>query len=443
MKIGSKRGAAAGAGVLEAPEDDSPYEAETRRRPSRRSAAAAEEDDDLERYDEPAFQRQTGAYRVRMRRGLPKSWVGRGMFAAGVVAVVGVLFAGAAGLRSALLHDSRFVITTSSDIQIAGNDNVTRAAVLRVFGADLERNIFRVPLTERRADLERLPWVAHATVMRLLPHQLRIAITERTPVAFVRQGSQIGLVDANGVLLDMPADAAGDPHYSFPVLTGLSESDPLSTRAARMAIYQRFMETLDSTGEGLSKSLSEVDVSDPEDVKAVVASGGSDILVHFGDEQFLERYHEFEQHLAEWKQQYPRLASADMRYERQVVLEMQPGTGVPGVGTPVTTAAAGAATGAQSAGLRPTGAQPAGLRPTRSDEGNVTQAAAMSNHLKAKATRPVSGNVTAQGKAGRTSRGNGKIFAELAAAHRAQLKAQQRKKAGSGSHSVAGGAGAR
>ena len=31
--------------------------------------------------------------------------------------------------------------------------------------------------------------------MRLLPDQLRVAITERTPVAFVRHGNTIGLVD--------------------------------------------------------------------------------------------------------------------------------------------------------------------------------------------------------------------------------------------------------
>ncbi len=182
------------------------------------------------------------------------------MFALGFLAVVGVIFAGLAGLRSALLHDSRFVMTTSEDVQIVGNHNVTRAAVLSVFGADLERNIFRVPLDERRADLERLPWVAHATVMRLLPNRIRVAVTERTPVAFVRQGRQIGLVDASGVLLDMPQDAAGDPHYSFPVLTGLSGSDPLSVRAARMVIYQRFMQELGASNAG---SISEVDVSKP------------------------------------------------------------------------------------------------------------------------------------------------------------------------------------
>src|SRR5579875_1457987 len=354
MKMGSKRGAA----VAEEPlEDESTGEVEApRRRASKVASRAARRadvaasgeggfDDYADDYDVPAFRRQgvvpKGGFRLRVQKGLPKSWVGRGLFALGFLAVVGVIFAGLAGLRSALLHDSRFVMTTSSDVQIVGNHNVTRADVLSVFGSDLERNIFRVPLVERKADLERLPWVAHATVMRLLPNRIRVAVTERTPVAFVRQGRQIGLVDASGVLLDMPQDAAGDPHYSFPVLTGLSGSDPLSVRAARMAIFKRFMQELDSAGQKNSSSISEVDVSNPEDVKAVVSGGGNDILVHFGDEQFLERYQQFEQHLPEWRQQYPKLAAADMRYERQVVLEMQPGTGVPLSGDGAATDAAG------------------------------------------------------------------------------------------------------
>jgi cell division protein FtsQ len=264
---------------------------------------------------------------------------GRILLGSAVVLVLGVIAVAVAGVRYFLLHDERFLMTTSSDIQITGNEHLTRAQILSVFGADLERNLFRVSLAERRADLERLPWVQHATVMRLLPNQIRVKIIERVPVAFVRQGTQIGLVDGSGVLLDMPPEAAGDPKYSFPVLTGLAAADPLSTRAARMEIYKRFMAELDSTNEHLTRNLSEVDVSNPEDVKAVVTTGGSDILVHFGDEEFLNRYREFQEHVAEWKTQYPKLASADMRYEGQIVLEMQQGAGVPlagdGVAAPV------------------------------------------------------------------------------------------------------------
>ncbi len=227
------------------------------------------------------------------------------------------------------MHDERFVIPSSSSIEFQGNAHVTRAQLLSIFGEDVERNIFMVSLPERRAELERLPWVAHATVMRLLPNRMRVSIVERTPVAFVRQGNHIGLVDASGVLLDMPVEAKPDGHYSFPVVTGISAGDPLSTRAARMKIYERFTTELDGSGEKISEGLSEVDLSNPEDVKALIPDKSTEILVHFGDVDFLDRYRRFQEHLPEWRTVYPKLSSVDMRYERQVVLEMQSGPGVP------------------------------------------------------------------------------------------------------------------
>jgi len=239
--------------------------------------------------------------------------------------------------RSYVLHDERFVIPSSSSIEFDGNAHVTRAQLLGIFGEDVERNIFTVSLPERRAELERLPWVAHATVMRLLPNRMRVSIVERTPVAFVRQGSRIGLVDANGVLLDMPADAKASGHYSFPVVTGISANDPVSTRAARMKIFARFTSELDGSGEKISEELSEVDLANPEDVQAMIPDHATEILVHFGEDNFLERYRRFKEHLQEWRTLYPKLSSVDMRYEQQVVLQMPPGSS--GQATPSANAA--------------------------------------------------------------------------------------------------------
>jgi cell division protein FtsQ len=109
------------------------------------------------------------------------------------------------------------------------------------------------------------------------------------------------------------------------VVTGILASDPASTRAARMKIFEQFTSDLDSSGEKISQKLSEVDLSNPEDVKALIPDNGKDVLVHFGDTDFLNRYRRFEEHLLEWRTQYPALSSVDMRYERQVVLEMQQG----------------------------------------------------------------------------------------------------------------------
>ncbi|SFS15152.1 cell division protein FtsQ [Granulicella pectinivorans] len=285
--------------------------------------------------------RQTGRagfgaqFRLRFSRSvMPRTQKGRIAGAVALFASLGLLAGAGYEGQHFLLHDERFVVPGSSAIQIEGNSHLTRAQLLSVFGEDVDRNIFTVSLAQRRTELERLPWVEHATVMRLLPDRLRVSIVERTPVAFVRQGSKIGLVDRTGVLLDMDDDSEtaskGAPvQYSFPVVTGVSEDDPASVRSARMKIYLKFASDLDSSKENISSKLSEVDLSNPEDVKALIPDHGTEILVHFGDSDYLDRYRKFEAQLPQWHTQYPKLASADMRYDRQVVLEMQAGASVP------------------------------------------------------------------------------------------------------------------
>jgi cell division protein FtsQ len=209
-----------------------------------------------------------------------------------------------------------------ANIQLAGLTEVSRAEMLPVFGEDIGKNIFFVHLSERRKQLEQIPWVEHATVMRLLPDQLRVSVVERKPVAFVRDGQQIGLVDADGVLLSMAPASIARHHYSFPVVTGIDARDPLASRRARMAVYQRLIGELDSTGRHLSEQISEIDLTDPEDARVLMPEQGADILAHFGDEQFLIRYQRYKAHIAEWRQQYPKLAAVDLRYDQQVVLQM-------------------------------------------------------------------------------------------------------------------------
>ena len=194
--------------------------------------------------------------------------------------------------------------------------------MLPVFGEDIGRNIFHVPIGLRRKQLEEIPWVERATVMRVLPDQLRIALVERKPVAFTRQGQQIGLVDASGVLLQMPAAAMAKLHYSFPVLTGIDPGDPLASRSARMAVYERLLAELDAGNQHLSDQISEIDLTDPEDARVLMPEPGADILAHLGQDHFLERYQRYKAHIAEWRQRFPKLEAVDLRYDGQDVLEM-------------------------------------------------------------------------------------------------------------------------
>ncbi len=229
-------------------------------------------------------------------------------------------------LKTYLGRDSRFRITGAGNIEANGLTEVSRAEMLPVFGEDIGRNIFFVPLNERRKQLEAIPWVQRATVMRLLPDQIHVTIVERQPVAFVRQGQQVGLVDADGVLLTMPPAMMAQHNYSFPVVTGIDPSQPLAMRKARMAVYERLLGELDANNQHLSEQISEIDLTDPQDARVLMPEQGTDILGHFGDDRFLERYQRYKAHIAEWRQQYPKLAAVDLRYESQVVLEMTPGT---------------------------------------------------------------------------------------------------------------------
>jgi cell division protein FtsQ len=258
----------------------------------------------------------------------PTSKAGRIFLALGALAIVVAGVACWLTAKRYLERDARFRIAGTANIAATGLSEVSRTDMLPIFGEDIGKNIFFVNLSDRRKQLEQIPWIERASVMRLLPDQIRVNVIERTPIAFVRQGQQIGLVDADGILLSMPTAAMTQHHYSFPVVTGIDVGDPQPSRKARMAVYQRLVRDLDSTGQHLSDQISEIDLTDPEDARVLLPEQNRDILAHFGDDHFLDRYQRYKAHIAEWRQQYPHLSSVDMRYDQQVVLQMASGSEV-------------------------------------------------------------------------------------------------------------------
>ena len=297
----------------------------------------------------------------------PASTVGRVSLALGALLVLVGLGIACDLFKTYLERDARFRIAGASQIQATGLTEVSRAQLLPVFGEDIGRNIFFVPIGERRKQLEAIPWVEHATVMRLLPDQIRVNIVERQPVAFTRRVQQIGLVDADGVLLDMSPATMAVHHYSFPVVTGMDPGDTPASRKGRMALYGRLMAELDANHQHFSQQISEIDLTNPEDARVLMPEPGADILAHFGEDHFLERYQRYKAHIAEWRQQYPKLAAVDLRYEHQVVLEMTSGLNAtqPTVAAPVEAASETAKPLAAkpSADKRPTPAPSAALTP--------------------------------------------------------------------------------
>jgi cell division protein FtsQ len=323
---------------------DNDLKSSSRTRSSDRRAIAMDDDDsellinredlDLDLDGEEAqFLRTNRRVPVR-RNAIPKKAAGQ-LKIAGVIAAVVVGCGGlSAWAYSYGMTSWRFRIQSSDAVEIQGVKNASRAHVMEVAGGDIGRNVFYVPLDERKKQLEQIPWVQEATVMRLLPNRIAVTIHERTPVAFAQIGSRISLIDANGVVMGMPADRK--TKYSFPVIRGITDTEPLSSRAAAMKIYNRLVSELgpnDSDSEASSssnggtnggtnyvKQLSEVDLSDPENVKVTANDPGGTMVVHLGAQDFLSRYKLYVSHIAEWRQQFQNVQSVDLRYEGQVVV---------------------------------------------------------------------------------------------------------------------------
>src|SRR3982074_3800936 len=133
------------------------------------------------------------------------------------------------------------LLVKPEQIEVNGNHIVSREAVLQQFVRDRGRSVLRIPLDARRGALEEISWVESATVQRILPNRIRVQLTERTPIAFLRNGTELALVDAHGVILDRPRGE----DLQLPLLGRLPEEQPHAERGKRMQTYQEFMKDID------------------------------------------------------------------------------------------------------------------------------------------------------------------------------------------------------
>ena len=241
--------------------------------------------------------------------------------------VLVVTFAGAAGLTASiygarfLLYSPAMLLLKPEQIELTGNHIVSREAVLQQFVHDHNRSVLRVALDARRTQIEQIPWVESASVQRILPNRIRVELTERTPVAFTRNGNELALIDAHGVILDRPQGE----DLRFPIVSGVSDEVPRDQREKRMQIFQEFMKGIDMVRAGSSEGVSELDLSNPKDLRVVMIglAGPTDtqaVTIHFGAGEFTGKYKMLIDNFSQWQANAGRVQSIDLQYMRQVVV---------------------------------------------------------------------------------------------------------------------------
>ncbi len=289
---------------------------------SRGSAAA-----DAESYrpellgdEEPRYLRRQKPVEIRRKKFGGRSWpFYRRVLFCGVVGIAGISAAWTAGRF--LLYGHPMLLVKPEQIEVNGNHIVSREAVLQQFVRDRGRSVLRIPLDSRRGALEEISWVESAMVQRILPNRIRVDLTERTPIAFLRNGTELALIDAHGVILDRPHGE----DLQFPIVTGLSENMPREERGKRMQTYQEFLKDIDLVRSGSSDRVSEIDLANPKDLRAVMtgianATDPQALTIHFGASDFTGKYRMVVENFAQWQASNGRVHSIDLQYAKQVVL---------------------------------------------------------------------------------------------------------------------------
>jgi cell division protein FtsQ len=288
-----------------------------------RNASAADADayrPDLLHEDEPRYLRRQKPVEIRRKKfgGKSASFYRRALVF-GVAATALVTAAALAG--DFLYHSPQVALLKPEQVELAGNHIVTRDAVLQQFARDRGHSVLSIPLDARRSALEELSWVESASVQRILPNHLRVEITERTPIAFLRNGTELALIDAHGVILDRPRGE----NFQFPIVTGLSDNMSREERGRRMQTYQDFVKDIDLVRAASSDRVSEIDLSNPKDLRAVMtgissANQSQAVTIQFGQSDFAGKFRLVVDNFAQWQASNGRVRSIDLQYSRQVIL---------------------------------------------------------------------------------------------------------------------------
>jgi len=273
---------------------------------------------------ERRYLRRQKPVEIRRRRFGRRGWPALRRWIVVTVATVCGFFLIYQGARF-LLFSPSVELGSYDQIEVIGNHFVSRAAVTERFAPDLGQSILRVPLDDRRAALETIPWVAQAGVQRALPNRLRVELTERMPVAFLRTNAGLALLDAQGVILERPLEA----EFHFPVVAGLTETMPPGEREQRMGLFVSFLKDVDLARPGASDGVSEIDLAEAEDLHATLTGlpgleQQAPLVVRFGDKDFVNKYRLLVDNIAQWRERTGHIESVDLRFARQVVVNPEP-----------------------------------------------------------------------------------------------------------------------
>lgn len=244
------------------------------------------------------------------------------------------IVAGYGGYRAVRLvaHGQIFRV---SHVVLRGNSRLSNGEVLAMVSGLKSESTLAVSLPAYRARLMESPWVAEASLRRVLPSTVEITIHERTPIGLCRIIDHLYLVDEGGAIIDEYGPQYAD--LDLPIIDGLATTNHAGHAPhawgpahvpvidpARAELAARVVRSL-STRRALARRVSQIDVRDVHD--AVLLVEGDSALLHVGDAQFVERLQSYLDLAPALRSRVPDIDYVDLRFDERVYVRPAATTG--------------------------------------------------------------------------------------------------------------------
>jgi cell division protein FtsQ len=107
----------------------------------------------------------------------------------------------------ATLRDARDGIANAvglgiTGVALTGNKHLSREEIFMIAGVTGHSSLLFLDVADARARLKINPWIADATVQKLYPDRLQIAITERSAFALWQKDRRVGVIADDGTVLE-------------------------------------------------------------------------------------------------------------------------------------------------------------------------------------------------------------------------------------------------
>jgi cell division protein FtsQ len=207
---------------------------------------------------------------------------------------------------------------TVQSVVVRGNSHLSAGDVDALIGDIRQQSILRVDLDKYRRRLMDSPWVASASLWRLLPSTVEVQVVEKVPMAIARREDLLYLVDDIGNIID----EFGPRYRAFdlPVVDGLLSAASAvggTVDAARLTVTAQCLEAIAAAPQ-FASHVSQIDVTDAHDVVAVLDT--DPVLLHLGDRQFVERLRRYVELAPTLRDQFKAIASVDLRFDGRAIV---------------------------------------------------------------------------------------------------------------------------